>query len=77
MVTIGSINYMNIDNHKHFYQYIKLGLKKYISSTSQLFNHKSSRADILSLSVDEKEKAVIVTWRLEGTVKYFIDFLKT
>lgn len=42
------------------------GLKKYVSSTSQLFDHKASRADLISIATDEKQRTVTVRWRLEG-----------
>ena len=42
------------------------GLKKYISSTCQLFDHKASRADLISLESNEDQRTVTVHWRLEG-----------
>ena len=42
------------------------GLKKYISSTSQLFDHKASRADLIALESNEDQRTVTVHWRLEG-----------
>ena len=42
------------------------GLKKYISSTSQLFDHKASRADLINLESNEDQRSVTVHWRLEG-----------
>jgi Uncharacterized conserved protein (DUF2358) len=43
-----------------------LGLRKYVASTSQLFDHKVSRADMIDISVDQTERVVTVSWRLEG-----------
>jgi hypothetical protein len=42
------------------------GLKKYISSTSQLFDHKTSKAELISLKMSEEDRTVTVQWRLEG-----------
>lgn len=42
------------------------GLKKYISSTSQLFDHKASRADLITIESNEDQRTVTVFWRLEG-----------
>lgn len=42
------------------------GLKKYISSTSQLFDHKASKADLISLEINEEKRVIKVHWRLEG-----------
>jgi hypothetical protein len=42
------------------------GLKKYISSTSQLFDRKTSKAELISLVMSEEDKTVTVQWRLEG-----------
>ena len=42
------------------------GLKKYISSTSQLFDHKHSRADLISMVTSDEEKTITIKWRLEG-----------
>lgn len=43
-----------------------LGVKKYVSSTSQLFDHKASRADLISITSSEEYRTVTVHWRLEG-----------
>lgn len=43
-----------------------LGVKKYVSSTSQLFDHKASRADLISISSSEDDRTITVHWRLEG-----------
>ena len=42
------------------------GLKKYVSSTSQLFDHKVSRADLISYEINEIDKSITISWRLEG-----------
>lgn len=42
------------------------GLKKYVSSTSQLFDHKASRADLVSLKICDIDRTVTIHWRLEG-----------
>ena len=42
------------------------GLQKYVTSTSQLFDHRSSRADLISLEMCEVMRTVTIHWRLEG-----------
>jgi hypothetical protein len=42
------------------------GLRKYQSAASHLFDRKVSRADVLDMTVDEKERTVQVAWRLSG-----------
>ena len=42
------------------------GLRKYLSASAQLFDHRMSRADLISLKVDQASKSIIVAWRLEG-----------
>jgi hypothetical protein len=42
------------------------GLRKYVSSTSQLFDKKKSRADVISIQTDESLRMIRVCWRLEG-----------
>ena len=42
------------------------GLRKYTSAASQLFDNKSSRADLLSIEVNEISNSILVKWRLEG-----------
>lgn len=44
-----------------------VGLRKYIASTAQLFDHKVSRADIIgTLETNEGTRIITVRWRLEG-----------
>ena len=44
-----------------------LGLQKYVRSTSQLFDPKSSRADMIeNVVIDEIARTMTVHWRLEG-----------
>ena len=42
------------------------GLQKYVTSTSQLFDHRASRADLISLEICEAARTVTIHWRLEG-----------
>ena len=44
-----------------------LGLRKYVTSTSQLFDQKISRADMIdNIVIDEVARTMTVHWRLEG-----------
>ena len=42
------------------------GLRKYQASASQLFERKSSTAELLSLSVDEDSRVLTARWRIQG-----------
>jgi len=44
------------------------GLRKYQASASQLFELKSSRAEMLSLAVDEPLRTITVRWRIHGNL---------
>jgi hypothetical protein len=45
------------------------GLKKYLSSASQLFEYRSSRADLLRpLVIDRDRNTITAYWRLEGVL---------
>jgi len=42
------------------------GLKKYLAAASQLFEYKSSRAELLSLQTDVENRVLTARWRLSG-----------
>ena len=42
------------------------GLRKYLSSASQLFDRKKSKAEIYDVSVNEERNEITVSWRIEG-----------
>jgi hypothetical protein len=42
------------------------GLRKYLSSASQLFDRKKSKAELIELHIDSSKKEILVRWRLEG-----------
>lgn len=44
------------------------GLRKYLSSASQLFDKKKSKAEIISVSLDREKREIHVAWRLEGVL---------
>jgi hypothetical protein len=44
------------------------GLRKYVDAISHLFEHRSSKVDLLSIQELPNRKAVIARWRLEGTL---------
>jgi len=44
------------------------GLRKYLSASSQLFDHKLSRADIISIDFDPIDRLIFVGWRIEGVL---------
>ena len=42
------------------------GLRKYQASASQLFEYKSSRAELLALKIDEDTRTITARWRIQG-----------
>jgi hypothetical protein len=47
------------------------GLRKYVNAASNLFDHASSTADLLSMNVEEAENGnsvILVEWRLQGVL---------
>lgn len=44
------------------------GLRKYVDAISHLFEHKSSKVDLLSIQELPNRGAIIARWRLEGTL---------
>ena len=42
------------------------GLRKYLSSASQLFDRHHSKAEIFDISINHDKNEVVVFWRLEG-----------
>jgi hypothetical protein len=45
-----------------------LGLKKYLSSSSQLFDRKVSKAELQAIEINTITKTITVDWRLEGKI---------
>ena len=44
------------------------GLRKYLSSASNLFDKKVSKAELISLQLDHEQRKVCASWRLEGVL---------
>ena len=42
------------------------GLRKYLSASSQLFDQRLSRADLISIGINIPDRQVFVEWRIEG-----------
>ena len=44
------------------------GLRKYLSSASQLFDRHHSKAEIFNISLSQEKNEIIVFWRIEGVL---------
>ena len=53
-------------NHSSVLNFLLIGLRKYLSAASQLFDPRQSRAELLSIKSDES--VVEVAWRLGGVI---------
>lgn len=45
------------------------GLRKYLNAASQLFDHRKSRSELLSLRMSEKKGVIVAHWRMKGVLR--------